>query len=443
MEAQRPPRIMVAICTLGDMKLDFVKSLIKYVQSPKLHQSSVLFIEHSVIHRARNSAVVSAVEKGMDYLLFIDDDMTFPPDAVDKLLVQQKDIIGALCFSRLSKNKPVISKIKNNRMVGYSYDEVPTWSESFQVPLTGTGFLLINLSVFKKMEPPFFYWGRPKDFGLERDPFPNDEIGEDVTFCLNAGLSGFEVWVDPTIEIGHINDFAWKNFPEIDMSTKIDILIPTMGRFNLLKPLVKNIQETTRPPHLIIFITDEKEVKDMFKDRVDVFVWDPGKDNVSYSKRINWAFKTDHLAEFFFTGSNDIHFMKDWDTEAMTAFQNQNIGVVAVNDGLNINGTNFLIRKKYIEEHGGTFDGDGEVFFNGYRHNFCDTELLFKVGSERAHKKVDSSQVFHNHYLNKKAKIDEVYKIGQKFYEEDEKKFKARLDKFIENERTKIRNTKI
>ena len=34
-------------------------------------------------------------------------------------------------------------------------------------------------------------------------------FGEDVTFFFNAKMLGFELWVDPTIQLGHLGITAW------------------------------------------------------------------------------------------------------------------------------------------------------------------------------------------------------------------------------------------
>src|SRR4030042_4961696 len=48
----------------------------------------------------RNYIAVQAINLKSDYLLLIDDDMTFPPDTLEKLLANDKDICGVAYHSR-------------------------------------------------------------------------------------------------------------------------------------------------------------------------------------------------------------------------------------------------------------------------------------------------------------------------------------------------------
>lgn len=58
--------------------------------------------------------------------------------------------------------------------------------------------------MFQKLEPPFFYYTSPKSFGLKEVPFPRNELGEDVVFCLYAKQNGLKIFCDPTVELGHV-----------------------------------------------------------------------------------------------------------------------------------------------------------------------------------------------------------------------------------------------
>ena len=51
---------------------------------------------------------------------------------------------------------------------------------------------------------------------------PEGMIGEDFLFCDRARDAGFEVWVDPTIKLGHIGVMEYKS----DFGN--DILYPSM-----------------------------------------------------------------------------------------------------------------------------------------------------------------------------------------------------------------------
>ena len=191
-------RILVGICAYNNFPPETVASLLSLYRNSK-SPMQIRIEPYTYIHVARTNLLHEAVEENATHLMFIDSDMVFSYDAVDKLVSQEKDIIGGLYKKRIEPHDPVIKIIDKGKLI-QPPDERGT---TFQVDVAGTGFLLINMNVFKKMEPPFFYHGHGEDFGLKANDLY--DLGEDVTFCLKARASGFDIFVDPTLEIGHIS----------------------------------------------------------------------------------------------------------------------------------------------------------------------------------------------------------------------------------------------
>jgi hypothetical protein len=61
--------------------------------------------------------------------------------------------------------------------------------------------MLIDLSIVPDLDQPWFHFAT----------YPSGQtmIGEDAWFCQQARAKGYEVWADPTIDIGHIGDFIY------------------------------------------------------------------------------------------------------------------------------------------------------------------------------------------------------------------------------------------
>lgn len=414
-------RVLVSMPSMGNPSFKTLQSLVRYASSEKNHQPVFHFPEGSVLHRARNMAVVAAINQNCDYLMFIDDDMTFLPDSIDTLISRDKDIIGGLCFQRKEPLTPVAKHRENNRIYNYTFNEIKDFDKPFEVYATGTGFLLIKAEVLKQLNPPHFYFAKHKDFMLEALPYPEDDMSEDTSFMIKAQTAGFEVWVDPTVFVGHVGDKVYSR----PIADSVDIFIPTMGRFDHLEGLIKNIEDATPQPHTTYFISDEPEAQKIVENSPAKFI-KSDKNTISYAKRINYLFSTT-TSRYFFTGSNDIHFTENWLVKAME--KSCGYGVIAVNDLFNPEGTNFLIDRKYIEKYGGTFDGDNKVFHE-YIHNFCDTELITKARFLGQYLKADDSIVEHNHHLNKKAELDWVYQKGLNSFNQDKEEYVKRVKEF-------------
>lgn len=144
---------------------------------------------------ARENLARRAVEGGYDYLLFIDDDMLTPLDLFFKLYKHQKDIVGALAFTRHYPHRPVIYKFEKGFQDGkawYSNYPVLDYPKDCLVKCDAVGFgaVLIDVKVFKGMGGKWFATTSGR--------------GEDIFFCHQAGEQGFGVYMDTATKLGHL-----------------------------------------------------------------------------------------------------------------------------------------------------------------------------------------------------------------------------------------------
>jgi hypothetical protein len=156
------------------------------------------------IHEMRNTITKRAMEIECSHLMFIDADMVYPDDAIIRLVQHNLPICGALTFKRWPPFSPVMFRGKPGDLELFDYTEHEDGLT--EVTATGTGCLLINMSVFDEIPYPWF------DFGQTEDGRP---IGEDVNFCYKAAELGYKIYVDTTIRTEHlcqvrVNDNMWK-----------------------------------------------------------------------------------------------------------------------------------------------------------------------------------------------------------------------------------------
>jgi len=130
----------------------------------------------------RNEIVKLAIDKGCEYVFFIDADMVFNPDILSKLLEHNKDIVSVAYNKRRLPLESVISPIDDD----YTGD-IP--KHLFKAKSVGTGLMLIKTDVFKNLAYPYF------DFSY----IDCKRYGEDTNFCEKARNAGYDIWVDPTI----------------------------------------------------------------------------------------------------------------------------------------------------------------------------------------------------------------------------------------------------
>lgn len=204
------PKILIGVPSFDDPTFETAISL-KHLDRDTKYNTATKYKKATYIHTARNTLVYDAVDLGATHLMFIDADMGFGPEAFENLvkhsLELDADIVGGLYVSRYDEKRNIVKKIKENEdkeLVLEDVQEIEDFSKPFEVDAIGTGFMLINMRVFQKLEPPFFYYTSPKTFGLKEVAFPRNELGEDVVFCLAAKEAGFNIFCDPSIELGHV-----------------------------------------------------------------------------------------------------------------------------------------------------------------------------------------------------------------------------------------------
>jgi len=148
-----------------------------------------------------------------DWLLFIDSDMVFQPGTIaDIIQTREKydfDILGGLCHQRMEPYQPTVYRRAANHEHGYTFLE--TWPEgaAIEVDATGMAFCLIHKRVFDRiLEKNIGQPMPPREERLRMAPPPffrwEGEYGEDFDFCQQAQESGSRIYVDTTIEIGHV-----------------------------------------------------------------------------------------------------------------------------------------------------------------------------------------------------------------------------------------------
>lgn len=133
-----------------------------------------------------------------DYMMWIDSDSVFTPDAVFKLLEADKDIVTGL----------VPIDLKGTGAMGYVNNFSPTklynlyaipgdQQELIEIDFCGFGFVLVKHGVFESMEYPWFQL-RTHDVG-QRIVY----LGEDFTWCARARELGWKIYAHPQVRIGH------------------------------------------------------------------------------------------------------------------------------------------------------------------------------------------------------------------------------------------------
>lgn len=175
-----------------------VQSLVEMIAHSKLDYSFFFPTEGYNTAENRNQSVAQAINARCSHILISDDDMVYPPDALEKLLACGKDIIGALYSVR---------RLPRAFVIGYSEDGIKTdeeaerQTEPFRCEAIGTGLMLVKTAIFNKLISPFF--------GYEWNYNGSVKMSTDWFFCKKAREAGIEIWCEPSLKIGHLGEYEF------------------------------------------------------------------------------------------------------------------------------------------------------------------------------------------------------------------------------------------
>lgn len=190
-------KICLGIPTGGTMKAKTAYSLIKTVTNfPE--KILPVFQYGNFTFENKERIVDIARELLCSHIFFVDCDMSFESDTLSRLLAHDKDIVGVNYHYRYEP-KELVTRFFDKDGGPTGKAEIP--KELFEAYSIGAGCLLVKTDVFRNMERPYF--------PIERDEKGVISCTEDVGFCEKARKSGFTVWCDPSISVGHIGDYQF------------------------------------------------------------------------------------------------------------------------------------------------------------------------------------------------------------------------------------------
>lgn len=222
MKDRKDEKVVVAYCHPGMVHAGFHESLLDLLVYDVAFNRRIvngggrLGVQASAnLAAPRNNVVKNfLVNSEADWLWFLDSDMTFAPDTLEKLLEfanpeptaeRYAPIVGGLCFS-IDEGQifptlyGLVGTEDDPKVV--RYHEWPPDS-MMQIAATGTACLLMHrsalLTIAKKGFNPTFPW-------FQETEHRGKPVGEDITFCWRAGLCEIPVYVNTAVHVGHIKE---------------------------------------------------------------------------------------------------------------------------------------------------------------------------------------------------------------------------------------------
>lgn len=180
----------------------------------------------SVVSRARNLIAYDFMKSDCQHLLFIDSDMTFEPESVLRLMAWNQDrAIVAGAYEARKEGKIYILTLDGGPQGQIIMDQYGL----VKAQRVATGFMMIHKRVFEGLaaaHPEWYHQDHSSPAKLysffDFLTTPDGYMGEDFLFCKRAAEAGFDIWIDPTIKLGHMGVHEFKS----DFGN--DVLYPKM-----------------------------------------------------------------------------------------------------------------------------------------------------------------------------------------------------------------------
>jgi hypothetical protein len=204
--------ILAIPCYRGVFPVDTVSGLMTTTRKFIDHNIRAGFLferENALIESCRNRLVNKFLATDFQKLLFIDDDIIFEWEDIERLLCWGTKFPIVAASYRARKEPPTY-------YIQYDADN-PVWNEYglLKIRGCGLGFTLIDRSVFEKMEDSVPSYPdndvTVKQFFRTGINAEGKYCGEDMLFFNEiVDKGGFDVWLDPAIKLGHFGNYVYR-----------------------------------------------------------------------------------------------------------------------------------------------------------------------------------------------------------------------------------------
>jgi len=181
------------------------------------------------------------------HILFLDDDILLPLDAVSKLVEANADFISANYVKRNPLLESTATRLVPNDKLVWTQSIIEPTQGDYRIldaNCVGLGAALVDVDVFRKVPAPFF------EFRWEYNPDGSRKrllVGEDSTFCQKAMMHGVMPKIIPGLSPVHVDFRTGKYYgPEwvVDPATR---KIRPEYEERYCKIMVENTKELVAP----------------------------------------------------------------------------------------------------------------------------------------------------------------------------------------------------
>lgn len=180
--------------------------------------TAIQFLLGSNRARSRNELCQLALDRGSEWVFFVDDDQAFGPQILQRMLSHEQPVVSALIVQRTAPFLPVAFAEKSEGKWWPLNLQAHGPNELVKIVGCGAGGLLIRSEVLRAVGDPWF-----KQL---------DEKSEDLFFSDRCAEEGFPIYVDTGAQMGHIapavvfpvfNETRWVAGIQFSYTTAVEI----------------------------------------------------------------------------------------------------------------------------------------------------------------------------------------------------------------------------
>lgn len=325
------------------------KTHIKDIELYTLYKTGVMTSSN------RNWILKQCLEQDIDGILWLDTDMLYPPDILEKYLASKKDIIGSVYFKRSEPYDPIVYLKGPNPKKPYQILDVTKLPKNQPFPVDGLGFggMYVDMKVYKAMgDDKWMHYG--KNFGIPMEL--EDQESHDLIFCKTAQKYGFKLFVHSGVQSIHIGEKMiemkdWKRSPSKNpKKSTIAVIMPTTDKVMAQRALDRmQMKAGTLAEYFLIEDFERNGFIATMNDAVH---------NLDY--------------DYYVYTAQDAYAGEWWLKYALDEMMDKEAGLLAFNDG-KWNGN--LAAFGMVEKNWMKTNYKGDMFSKYYKSHYADVEL--------------------------------------------------------------------
>lgn len=164
---------------------------------------TVGFVASTYIHVGREWFLEASIKQGATHVLWLDTDMSFPPETAVLLAMHHQPIVGCNYPVRQASGLSTAQREDGTR--------IPTTDRSTGLEAVGAlgfGVVLMQVDVVADLGRPWFRHGLNDHGG---------DIGEDIMLCRALRAAGHTIYLDHDLskQIGHIGSHTYRTVEDV------------------------------------------------------------------------------------------------------------------------------------------------------------------------------------------------------------------------------------